>query len=83
MSPELLLKSIGLSIKRIRKGKKMTIQELADMCNFESSNMSRIEAGRNNLTIKTLHKISKALGVTIAQIVDVENQKDSSSGRGF
>ncbi|MCS2699240.1 helix-turn-helix domain-containing protein [Phocaeicola dorei] len=34
--------------------------------------MSRIEAGRTNLTIKNAYKISLALGVRLKDLLDVE-----------
>lgn len=40
-------------------------QDLAAMCNFEVSAMSRIEAGGSNFTIGTLNKIATALGISI------------------
>ena len=50
----------------------MSQQDLAAKCNFEKANMSRIEAGRTNLTIKNAYKISTALGVKLKELVDVE-----------
>jgi len=41
----------------------MTQQQVSDICDFEKSTVSRIEAGRTNLTVKNLYKISRALGV--------------------
>jgi len=41
--------------------KGMTQHELAFQCNFEKASMSRIEAGRTNITIRTLYKIAQAL----------------------
>jgi len=46
-----LLQKIGKKIKSLREGKGITQQELAALCNFEKSNMSRIEAGRTNITV--------------------------------
>ncbi|MDR1056230.1 MAG: helix-turn-helix domain-containing protein [Prevotellaceae bacterium] len=66
-----LLKEIGLRIKNIRQEKGIPQQDLADTCNFEKSNMCRIEKGKNNLTVRTLFKISRALKVTIKELVDV------------
>ena len=57
------LKSIGHKIKLIRESKGITQQKLAADCNFEKSNMSRIEAGRTNPTIYTLYTILLALEV--------------------
>lgn len=63
--------SIGKKIKSIRESKGLTQQNLADLCDFEKSNVSRIEAGRTNITVKNLYKISKALGVKISEIIDL------------
>ena len=63
---------IGDNIKCIREEKAISQQELAFKCGFEKSNMSRIESGRTNLTIKNLWKISNALGVKMKDIVDID-----------
>ncbi len=68
---EVLIK-IGLRIKELRELKNIPQQDLAAACNFEKSNLSRIEAGRTNVTIGSLLKISKALNVRIKDLVDVE-----------
>lgn len=63
------LQKIGVRIKTLRKKRGMTQQELAFLCNFEKSNMSRIEKGKTNPTILTLQKISKALKVPIEDLI--------------
>ena len=63
---------IGKNIRKIRDEKSFSQQDMAAACNFEKSNMSRIEAGRTNLTIGTLLKICEALQVKLADIVDIE-----------
>lgn len=60
--------SIGQRIKEIRNEKKISQQDLASKCNFEKSNMSRIEAGRTDPKISTLDKIAKGLEVEIAEL---------------
>ena len=44
---------ISSRIRELRKEKHLTVQELAYRCDMERSNLSRIEAGRTNLTIRT------------------------------
>ena len=66
------LVKIGLKIKALREGKNIPQQDLAAACNFEKSNMSRIEAGKTNLTIGTMLKICEALNITLVELVDVE-----------
>lgn len=63
------LKRIGRNIKAIRAEKNVSQTELADLCDYERSTMNRLEAGGSNVTAKTLFKIAKALGVTVADLV--------------
>lgn len=72
MNEQQLYIRIGDKIKEIRASKAMTSQELAAKCNFEKSNLSRIEAGRTNVTIRTLYKISVALGVKLYDLLNIE-----------
>ena len=69
MDKKNVLVRIGANIKRLRDSKNISQQDLAAACNFEKSNMSRIEAGRTNLTIGTLLKICEALQVELEDIV--------------
>ena len=55
----------GKQIAKLRKKKGISQIELAYRCDFEKSNMRRIEAGRTNPTTLTVRKISKALDVPI------------------
>ena len=71
-SEQIIYQIIGKNIKSIRERSGKTQQEIADMCDFEKSTISRIEAGRTNLTIKSLYKLSTALGVKIVDLVDIE-----------
>lgn len=59
------LKQVGENIRRIRLSQNITQMALGEMCDFERSNMRRIESGKNNLTLKTLLKIARALNVDL------------------
>lgn len=72
MNEQQLFILIEDKIREIRIQKGMTQLDLAAKCNFEKSNMSRIESGRTNLTLKTMFIISNALGVGIRDLVDIE-----------
>lgn len=71
MKKEELLIVIGKNIKKIREEKNITQAELAARCNYEKSNMSRIESGRTNLTIGTLLNIAESLETTIINLIKV------------
>ena len=63
------INNIAKRIKDIRRSKRLTVQEVAYRCDIERSNLSRIEAGRTNLTLKTICLICNALNVRISDIV--------------
>lgn len=63
---------LGKRIKALREMKGISQQELASICDFEKSNMSRLEAGRTNPTVVTLLKISEALSIDLPHLVDVD-----------
>lgn len=57
------LQKIVARLKEIRMKRGLTVQELAYRCDIERSNISRIEAGKNNITLKTLCKLCNALDI--------------------
>ena len=59
---------VGKRIQEIRNEKNLSQQDLAAKCNFEKSNMSRLEAGRANATLSTLEIVSKALEVDVIEL---------------
>lgn len=72
MNKEDLLIAIGRNIRKIREEKNISQAELAARCNYEKSNMSRIESGKTNLTIGTLLNIAKSLDTTIIHVITVD-----------
>ena len=63
------LRYISTRIKELRKERMLTVQELAYRCDMERSNLSRIEAGRTNLTIRTMCIICNALNVNLRDVI--------------
>lgn len=73
MSDKLKLQlAIGKKIKLIRESKNIAQQDLAAKCNFEKSNMARLEAGKTNPTIYTLQKIANSLEISLSDLVTFE-----------
>ena len=71
-----IFKKIGLKIKLLRIERKISQQDLAAACNFEKSNLARIEAGRTNPTVATLLKICQVLDVSTSQLFDFEDTEN-------
>lgn len=63
------LRYISSRIRELRIERRLTVQELAYRCDMERSNLSRIESGRTNPTLKTLCTICNALGVSLREVV--------------
>lgn len=63
------LRYISSRIRELRKDRCLTVQELAYRCDMERSNLSRIESGRTNPTLKTLCTICNALGVGLREVI--------------
>jgi transcriptional regulator with XRE-family HTH domain len=66
---QIVLRDVIRRIKEVRRMKKLTVQEVAYRCNIERSNLSRIEAGRTNVTLKTLCLICSALEIRLTDII--------------
>jgi transcriptional regulator with XRE-family HTH domain len=78
MDKSKFLMALGKRIKSLRTAQNISQQALAGICNFEKANMSRIENGGTNPTVLTLLKISKALNISLAELLDDEDLKNSS-----
>lgn len=74
MNKEEVLYKVGQKIREIRIEKCLTQVELVAKMQIttDPNNISRLEAGRSNLTLFTLYRISKALEVPMKELVDVE-----------
>jgi transcriptional regulator with XRE-family HTH domain len=65
---DLLQNRVGKRIQQIRIEKNISQQDLAAKCNFEKSNMSRLESGGANATLTTLEIVAKALDVEVIEL---------------
>lgn len=74
MEKEELLKFVGKKIQEIRLSKGLTQVDLVGKIKGEidTTNISRIEAGRTNPTIFTLYRIANALEVSLSEIVEIK-----------
>lgn len=57
---------LGLRLMEIRKLKKMSQQEVADIAGITRYNLSRIECGRYNVSIDILSRVCSAVGASLA-----------------
>lgn len=60
---------IAANIRRFRESRGWTQTRLAEVCGMKSPQISDIESGRANPTVKTLSKIATALDVETASLL--------------
>ncbi len=64
------LVSIGNRVKTLRNDKGLSQVELARRIDFDRTYLSRVESGKQNMTVETLLKICDGLDVTIKGFFD-------------
>nr|WP_314834565.1 helix-turn-helix transcriptional regulator [uncultured Flavobacterium sp.] len=62
--------NLGVHIRQIREVKKISQQNLADLCDLPKTTIGRIERAEMNTTIKTLVKIANALEVEPKELLN-------------
>ena len=61
---------LGVILRKIRKEKKMSIEEVAFKAGIDSQNLRRYELGKQEMKISMLKRISDAMKVSIADITN-------------
>lgn len=61
-------KLLGKRIQELRKSKKLTQEELAEMVGIGTPNISYFETGKFSPSVETLEKLAKALDVEIYEL---------------
>jgi len=68
---------LGKRIRLIRREQKRTQEEVANMCGFTKSMLSKIESGGAMPAVSTLMKIANALGVKVSDLLDEQSSNDT------
>ncbi len=61
---------IGKRIRQLREERNLSQTDLANLCEFERSNMNRIEAGNINPSAFVLYSISLKLNVEASELLN-------------
>ncbi len=69
-------KIFGEKIKRIRKSKKLTQEQLSEMVDIDARNLSKIELGQCFVKAETLDKLVVALNITPEELFAVDHIKE-------
>jgi len=63
------LKALGREIRRHRRAKKLSQEQLAERAGLHRNYIGYLERGENNARILTLFQIADALGIGLAELV--------------
>ncbi len=70
MDDDKLLKIFGFNVKILRMRKGLTQAEFAEELGVHEKHICKIETGKQNVTLKTLNKISSALEVKASVLLE-------------
>lgn len=66
--------NVGLRIRAIREQRRLSLRALAERCNLSVNAISLIERGENSPTVSSLHLLATALGVSITDFFQEDNE---------
>ena len=64
---------VGERLRAIRRSRRATLRTVATRSGLSESFLSQVERGRSSASIASLRRIADALGVSIADLFDVDN----------
>lgn len=67
---------MGITLKNIRKERKLTLKELAEQTGVSISFLSQVERGKSSVTLESLKKIADALGVNPSIFFAEDTEQD-------
>jgi transcriptional regulator with XRE-family HTH domain len=59
------LKKVGSKVRKHRKARKLSLQEVGDAIGMNISNLSFLETGRTNLHLRTLKAIAEVFDIDV------------------
>jgi transcriptional regulator with XRE-family HTH domain len=66
--PDIVLSALGRNVRRLREGRRLTQEKLAERSNLDPTYISGIERGVRNPGIKNVARLAKALGCTLGEV---------------
>jgi transcriptional regulator with XRE-family HTH domain len=72
----LITRILADNIRTFRKAKRISQEELADMCRLHRTYVGSVERGERNVTLSTLEALAAALGVSVLELLTKQASKD-------
>lgn len=65
--------AFGKNLRKLRKSKNLSMEQLAHLCNIEYSQISRIELGQINTTLNTIKILADGLEIQPKELLNFES----------
>ena len=65
-----ILLQFGKRVRELRRGKKLSQEDIGLEAGLEQAYVSDVELGRRNISLRNIHAIAKTLGVTLAELFE-------------
>jgi transcriptional regulator with XRE-family HTH domain len=66
----------GKQIEKLRTEQKLSYRQLAQRCDVDFSNISKIEKGEINIQLSTVLELAKGLSITLKELFDFKYEID-------
>lgn len=63
-----ILERFGQQVREKRKALGLSQEKFADKCGLDRTYMSGIERGKRNVSLRNIHAIAEALGLTVSEL---------------
>jgi transcriptional regulator with XRE-family HTH domain len=67
---------LGGRVKELRRGRGLTLDELADLSGVSRAMISKLERGEKNPTLVVAAKLAEGLGVTLSRLAGMEERRE-------
>lgn len=73
---EVSSEKLGVRVRELRRAKGLTLNDLAEFSGVSRAMISKVERGEKNPTLVVAANISEGLGVTLSQLVGIEERRE-------
>ena len=67
-----MIGTLAENIRRLRHDRRLSQEELADICGLHRTYVGSVERGERNVTLSSLELLGKALGVSVVDLLTPE-----------
>jgi transcriptional regulator with XRE-family HTH domain len=81
LDADLVVRDVGRRVSELRREHGLTQEQFAARAELSWKYLQQVEAGRENLTLRSLVRLANLLGVTLAELVQPPRDRTVRTGR--